>query len=110
MLTRNVYYAERPESVIVTRNGRDGYTARVDLPVNIQEVPAPVMEGEEPGTQFMADVYSITAGYTEDLKERVEEDYEAWLTVAKRVPVPEPTLQDAIDAINELAEIVLGGE
>lgn len=105
MLTRNVYYSQRPDRVIVNRIGENGNTCRVDLPVNIEEVEA--QEGE---TQFKADVYSITAGYTANIAQRVEANYEAWLTVAKEVPQPEPTIQDVIDAVNELTDLILGGD
>ncbi len=104
MLTKNVYFGERPEAVIVNRYG-SSYNCRVDLPVNIEEVETG--EGE---TQWKADVYSIECGYTVGLKERVEADYESWLAVAHEVIAPQPTIQDAIDAINELTDIILGGE
>lgn len=104
MLTRNVYYAERPDPVQVFRIGL-GYTCRVDLPVNIREI-----QNDEGDTQFVADVYSVTAGYTPGIKERIEADYNGWLAVAKEIPAPQPTIQDVIEAVNELADIILGGE
>ena len=104
MLTRNVYFAERPENVIVTRFGNT-YRCRVDLPVNIEEVETG--EGE---TQWKADVYSVEAGWTPGMEERVEANYDAWMDVAQAIVVPDPTIQDVVEAINELAEFVLGGE
>ena len=38
MLTRSVFYSQEPERVSVHRIGRTGYTARVDFPVNVQQV------------------------------------------------------------------------
>lgn len=105
MLTRSVFYSQEPEQVSVHRIGHNGYTARVDFPVNIQQV---MIQDEE--LQYKADVYSIEVGFTPDLKERIESNYEAWLAVAKEIPAPQPTVQDVIEAINELTEIVLGGE
>ena len=104
MLTRNVYFTERPENVIVTRFGNT-YCCRIDLPVNIEEVETG--EGE---TQWKADVYSVEAGYTVDIKERVEENYDAWMEVAQAVIAPEPTIQDVVEAMNELTDLILGGE
>ena len=104
MLTRNVFYSERPERVVVNRIGNTS-TCRVDLPTNIEEVETP-----DGGTQYKADVYSINAGYTANLAERVEANYDAWLTVAQEVPIPEPTIQDVIDAVNDLTDLILGGD
>lgn len=106
MMTRNVCYSERPERVIVHRIN-NGYTARVDLPVNVREI-----ENDEGGVSYMADVYSLEAGYTPHLKERVEADYDGWMGIAAEVPTPQPTLQDVIEAVNILTEMVVlnGGE
>lgn len=114
MLTRNVYFAERPEKVIVNRIGATGYTCRVDLPVNIEEVAGP--EGE---TQYKAGVYSVNAGYTVNIAERIEANYEAWLAKAQNEPEPEPVptlreLQETnavlTECILEMSEIIYGGE
>lgn len=105
MLTRNVYYSQEPERVSVHRIGRNGYTARVDFPVNVQQI---IMLDDQP--QYKADVYSIEVGFTVGLKERIENNYEAWLAVAKEIPAPQPTINDVIEAVNELTDIVLGGE
>lgn len=104
MLTKNVFYSQRPERVSVHRIGQ-GYTCRVDFPVNIQEI-----ENGDEETQFKADVYSLEVGYTTGIKERIEADYEGWLKVAKEIPAPQPTIQDVIVAVNELADLILGGE
>ena len=105
MLTRSVFYSQEPERVSVHRIGRTGYTARVDFPVNVQQV---IMPDEEP--QYKADVYSVEVGFTVGLKERIENNYEAWLAVAKEIPAPQPTINDVIEAVNELTDIILGGE
>lgn len=104
MLTRNVYFAERPERVIVNRIGATGYTCRVDLPVNIEEVAGP--EGE---TQYKADVYSVNAGYTVNIAERIEANYEAWLAKAQNEPEPEPepNIRELKEANDMLTECIL---
>ena len=105
-MTKNVCYSERPERVIVNRINH-GYTARVDMPVNIREIT-----DDEGNVSYMADVYSLEAGYTPHLMERVEADYEGWMAIATEIPAPQPTLQDVIEAVNILTEMVVlnGGE
>ena len=105
MLTRNVFYSQEPERVSVHRIGSNGYTARVDFPVNVQQI---VMPDDQP--QYKADVYSIEVGFTVVLKGRIENNYEAWLAVAKEIPTPQPTINDVIEAVNELTDLILGGE
>lgn len=111
MLTKNVFYSERPERVIVNRIGNTG-TCRVDLPVNIQEVEAP--EGE---TQYKADVYSTIAGYTPNIAQRIEANYDAWLAKAQNEPEPPeaPSLLELqqtnamlTECILEMSEIIYG--
>lgn len=106
MLTRNVYFAERPEKVVVNRIGDAGYSCRVDFPVNIEEVAGP--EGE---TQYRADVYAIETGFTYDIKERIQNRYDEWLALAKkRAEVePETTIMDLVSAMNILTDFVMGG-
>ena len=103
MLTKNVFYSERPERVIVNRIGNTG-ACRIDLPINIVEVPSP--DGE---TQFKADVYSMIAGYTPNIKQRVDGNYEAWLAKAEGEPepTPEPTLRELQETNNMLTECIL---
>lgn len=105
MLTKNVQFAERPENVMICRVG-NGFTCRIDFPVNIREVEM----GEENEVQYLADVYSVNANYTEGMQERVENEFDFWFAKANEIEIPQPTIQDAIDAINALTEIVLGGE
>lgn len=102
MLTKNVQFAKKPDKVMIRRI-QNGYMCYVDLVENIREMK----ENEE--TNYIADVYSVQAGYTAGLKERVERDYEKWLMVAKDIPAPQPTVTDIVDAINALAELVIGG-
>lgn len=102
MQTKNVYYSEQPNRVIVNTNGT---RAMVELPVNVTEI-----ETEE-GTNWLAEtVYSFETMNTPNLMERVEADYDEWLELAKK---PEPQvagLNDVVEALNALTEIVLGGE
>lgn len=101
MMTRNVYYAEQPDRVMVTAHGK---TAIVELPVGITEVET------EDGVQYRADiVYSISTRNTPGLKQRVEANYNSWLEVASVVEPQKATLDDAIEAINTLTDLVIGG-
>lgn len=102
MQTKNVYYSEQPESVIVNAFGDK---AIIEFPVNVTEVEA------EEGASWLAEtVYCFETMNTPNLKERVEANYEAWLELAKK-PAPQVTaLDDVVEALNALTEIVLGGE
>lgn len=101
MRTRNVYYAERPDKVIVTANGD---TACVEIPVDITEIET------EDGVQYRADtVYSIQTRNTPDIKQRVEKDYYAWIAVAQTIEPPKTTVDDLVEAINALTDMVIGG-
>lgn len=103
MLTKNVIYAERPDTVIVTPIAKTG-RCYVEFPVNIREEPV------EDGTQYICNLYTISRVLRPGLKEEVEANYEEWLEKAIIESEPELTVQDVMDAVNELAEIVLGGE
>ena len=102
MLTRNVYYSEQPNNVIVTVNGDK---AVVEFPLNVSEVEV------EEGSMWLAEsVYSVETMNTPNLAERVEANFDKWLDLAKQ-PKPQTTnLEDVVEAINALTEIVLGGE
>ena len=104
MLTTNVHYSYQPDNVIVNRINNT-YKAHIDMPVNIQEI-----EDEEGNISYVADVYSLETGYTANLKERVEANYNAWIEKAAETPIPQPTIQDVIDAVNVLAEMIVGDE
>lgn len=101
MLTNDVYYAERPEDIIVTvRSGK----ALVEFPVNVSEVET------EDGPQWIAGaVYSLETVASDGLKNRIEENYDAWLKKAKEAEPQAVSLSDVVDAINALTDIVLGG-
>lgn len=102
MQTKNVFYGERPDRVIVRSKGGE---AIVELPVNVSEVE------REDGTEWKAEtVYSIRTMDRPNLKERVEANYEAWLDAAKKVAEPQATsLGDVVEAINALTDLILGG-
>lgn len=101
MRTKNVYYAERPDRVIVTANGD---TACVEMPVDITEIET------EDGVQYHADtVYFIQTRNTPDLKQRVEHNYDAWIAVAQVIESPRTTVDDLVEAINALTDMVIGG-
>lgn len=102
MQTKNVYYSEQPDKVIITSNGK---FAEVELPVNVTEI-----ENEE-GTQYVAEtVYRTRTIAAPNLKERVLENYEQWLEKAKETEPQRTELSDVVEALNALTEIVLGGE
>ena len=103
MLTRNVFYSERPERVMVNRIGNTG-NCRIDLPTNIEEVESP-----DGGTQFKADVYSLLAGYTPNIEQRVNDNYDVWLEKAQNEPepTPEPTLRELQETNDMLTECIL---
>lgn len=100
MRKKNVYFAERPDKVMVTVNGD---AAIVEMPTGITEIEA------EDGTQYCADVYYVHTKNTPNLKERVERNYDAWLEVAQAVEQPKTTVEDLAEAINVLTDIVIGG-
>lgn len=101
MQTKNVYYAQPPEKVIVTANGNK---AMVEIPVNISRI-----ENEEQ-VLFMAEtVYSVATANTSNLKERVMNNIDAWIEIAKKTEPQEVSMSDVVDAINALTDIVLGG-
>lgn len=101
MQTKNVYYADKPAKVIITENNG---SAVVELPVNVSEVDT------EEGKQYLAEtVYYVRTKATKNLKSRVTKNYNAWLEVASIIEPQKATLDDAIDAINALTDIVIGG-
>lgn len=101
MQIKNVYYAERPDDVIITANKNK---AVIEFPVNVTEI-----ETEE-GTQYKAaTVYVLETANTTGLRQRVEDNYDAWLEKAKE-PVPQTTtLEDVVDGLNALQEYIFGG-
>ena len=104
MLTRNVHYAEQPERVIVTCTEK-GERATVEFPLDVEEV-----EREESTEYVAAEVYSMQTRNVPGLKERVLDNYDEWLEMAKK-PEPQKTeLSDVIEAINVLTDLILGGE
>lgn len=103
MLLKDVWFSHRPEKIIINKINST-YQAKVDLPVNIKK------HTDAEGDYYTADVYTLIVGYSNTLKEQVEKDYDKWVAMAATSLPVEPTLQDAIDAINALTEIVLGGE
>lgn len=101
MMTENVFYAVRPERVIVTRRGEK---AVIEFPVNVTEV-----ETEE-GTHWLAaTVYSLDTRNRDDIEHVVAENYDAWLEKAKEVEPQTTSLGDVIDALNALTDLILGG-
>ena len=104
MLQKNVYYAMRPSNVEVYRIGTS-YRARVDFPTNIREI----LDAEE-NTIFVADVYSLELDWRNNLEKDIQLNYDYWFSRARQVAPIQPTLQVAIEAINLLTDLVLGGE
>lgn len=104
MQTKNVHYLERPDSVIVTENGRK---AMVEFPINVNEVEREI-EGEI-FTEYIAEtVYYLPTIAVPNLKERVLANYEAWLEQAM-IPEPkETTIEDLVEVIDALTDIIIG--
>ena len=101
MQTNGVYYADRPDRVMITTNGSN---ALVEFPINVQEIET------EDGIQYFAEkVYSIKTQATDNLLGRVEANYDAWLDIAKIVEPPQTTVDDLVEAINALTDMVIGG-
>ena len=102
MMIKNVHYGERPNKIIVYRNGGK---AIVEFPINVTEIPT------EDGSQWLAEtVYSIRTMDRENLEERIDANYAAWLEAAKNAVEPQaPNLTDVVDAINTLTDLILGG-
>ena len=102
MLTKNVYYAVKPERFLITSTGNK---AVVEFPLNVTEVEV------EEGVQYLAEsVYSLVTVNTANLADRIAQNYEAWLEKAKEPVSQEVTLEDVMEAVNVLTDIVLGGE
>lgn len=101
MQTKNVYYSELPERVIVTDRGGK---AIVEFPCDVTEVE------KEDKVEYLAEtVYYLETISTPNLKGRVEAEYEAWLNAAMK-PSPQPAnLSDVVEAINALTDIIIGG-
>ena len=97
----NVYYAERPDRVIVTVHGDK---AVIEFPVGITE------EQTEDGTQWRADtVYSIVTRFRDRLKEAVEAGYEAWLNTARKRSEDEARKASKL-TMDDLTEITVDQE
>lgn len=100
MQTKNVFYATRPDEVIVTVKGGK---ALVEFPTDVTEVT-----GEE-GTQWCArTVYSLITHARQNLKEVIERNYEAWLRVAQAVAPSEVKIStdDVATALIEIADMI----
>lgn len=101
MQTKNVYYAKRPDRVMVTTCGDN---ALVEFPAGVAEVQT------DDGVQYLATkVYSIKTRATTNLKERVERNYDAWLGMAQTEEVPQTTISDLVEAVNALTDMIIGG-
>lgn len=100
MQTNNVFFAERPEKVIVTTRGRKSL---IEFPCKVEAVET------EDGVQYRAEtVYSLETMSRDGLKERVDANYDAWLDRAKKVTPQPATLGDVVDALNALTDLILG--
>lgn len=101
MQTKNVYYAEEPDRVMVTTCGDN---ALVEFPIGVTKVQA------DDGVQYLAKkVYSLKTRATANLKERIERNYDAWLDMAQVEEIPQTTISDLVEAVNALTDMMLGG-
>lgn len=101
MLIKNMHYVNEPPSFEVRISGKN---ACVLFPRNVKTT-----ENEDGEVSYIAEnVYYVETGATANLEERVRRNQNAWLAKAM-VPDPiETTLSDVVEAINVLAEILLG--
>lgn len=101
MQIKNVHYSERPDRFIITARGS---RALIEFPTNITEIE------KDEGVEYKAEtVYFLETKNTQKLDERISTDFDLWLEAAK---VPEPqvvNLGDVVEALNALAEVVIGG-
>lgn len=75
MQTKNVYFSEKPDRVIVRTAGK---RAVIDFPVNVTEIE------ENDRTEWLAEtVYHYRTTATPNLEERVNANYEDWLKLAQ---------------------------
>ena len=78
---------------------------------NIREQIVPATdENEQERTEYICDVLSVERAWSPTLQAEVEANYDAWIEKAIEENEPTMTLEDVMLAVNELAEIVLGGE
>lgn len=97
MLIKNVYYQEQPEPFEIRRYGKN--MATVVFPTEVSET--------EEGDYLATKVYALDVNYTTNLRERIENNFEAWLSRAKKPEIKEATLEDVIEAVNALTDIIL---
>lgn len=123
MLIKNVTYNSQPDTFEIRRSGAK---AVVLFPCDVEEIEidnTPEMQNEnESGlpeigsgssttTQYIAhNVYYLETNWTANLEQRVAANVEGWKALAMVPESKEPTLNDVIEAVNALAEVVLGGE
>lgn len=104
-MIKKVQFAENPPEVRVIPIG-NGTHARVEISNNVYTD----IDSEE-NTIYFADLYILeNVKYTPNLENRILTQKESWMKKASITLPVNPTLQDAIDAINALTEIVLGDE
>jgi len=100
MMTKDTHFADEPQRIIITVADN---TAYIEFPTNVREI-----ETEE-STEYVADVYYLQTVARDNLQEEIENHYEAWLAKAMEEQPPKTSLEDVVDAINVLADIVIGG-
>lgn len=105
MVLKNVIYGNRPDNVIVTVRGRN---ALVEIPTDVTE-HTDERDGETAAEYIAGTVYAVQTLATANLKARVEDNINEWITLAKQTAPVEATIPDLVEAINVLTEIVLGG-
>lgn len=55
-------------------------------------------------------VYDINRPWSNTLESEIEAGYEDWLAIAQAEAEPKVTLEDVVDAINELTDFIIGGD
>ena len=78
------------------------HSAKVSFAENAEEIIS------ESGSRWVADVYDLITAYTPNIEERIESNYDAWMSHAKDIDAEknaaEPTLEDRVESIEALVK------
>ena len=78
------------------------HSAKISFAENAEEIKS------EGGSRWAADVYDLTTAYTPNIEERIESNYDAWMSHAKDVDAErnaaEPTLERRVSEIETLVK------
>lgn len=76
------------------------HSAKISFAENAEEIKS------DGGSRWVADIYDLTTTYTPNIEERIEFNYDAWISRAKEVDaeksIEEPTMEDRVAKIETL--------